>query len=181
MVADDDHDAAGRLDPLEQRLVRQAEMEADDFRLQLLDQFAHRGIERRAVGGVDRRRRIEPQLPVIWREPLLPSGLALRIGVDRSVAKEIHIDRRRYPLPDDIDLLARLLDRQHRAWQRAQRPALRRRDHQFRVHDACHRRQNDGKFGLEKIEKSAVWPHGLLVWRVGGIGVGIVAAVQMQN
>ncbi len=107
-----DHDAAGRLDALEQRLVRQAEMEAHDFRLQFLDQFAHRGVERSAVGGVDRRRRIEPQFLVIRREPLLPLSLALGVGVDRLVAKEIHIDRRRHPLPDDIDLLARLLHRQ---------------------------------------------------------------------
>ena len=107
-----DHDAAGRLDAPEQRRVRQAEMEAHDFGLQLLDQFAHCGIERGAVGGIDRRCRIESQLPVIRREPLCPLSLALGVGVGRLVAKEIHIDRRRHPLPDDIDLLARLLNRQ---------------------------------------------------------------------
>ena len=62
------HDGAGRLDALDQRRIRQAEMEADHFRLQLLDERAHRFIERRAVGGVDRRRGIEPELLVIRRQ-----------------------------------------------------------------------------------------------------------------
>ena len=105
-------------------------MEADHFRLQLLDHFAHRRIERRAIGGIDRRRRVEPELLIIRPEPLLPSGLARGIGIDRLVAEEIHVDRRRDALADDVDLLARLLRREHRARQRAQRAALRRRDHE---------------------------------------------------
>src|SRR4030095_3152927 len=48
----------------------------------------------------------------------------------------------------------------HRARRRAQRPALCRRDHQFGVHDAGHRRQHDRKFGLEEVDDPAVWPHG---------------------
>ena len=111
------HDAAGRLDAREQRLVRQAEMEAHDFGLQLLDQFAHRRVERGAIGGVDRLSRVEPEFLVIRRKPLLPLSLASGVGVDRLVAKEIHIDRRRHPLPDNIDLLARFLNRQHGAGQ----------------------------------------------------------------
>ena len=34
-----------------------------------------------------------------------------------------------------------------------QRPALCRRDHQFGVHHACHRRQQDRKFGLEEVDE----------------------------
>ena len=40
---------------------------------------------------------------------------------------------------------------------------LRRSDHEIRIHHARHRRENDRKFGLEKLEKSAVGPHGLLI------------------
>src|SRR4029077_17589092 len=68
----------------------------------------------------------------------------------------------------DIDLLPRLFHRDHRAGQRAQRSALCGCQHQFMVHDARHRRHHDREFGLEEIEKSAVWPHGfarLREWR----------------
>ena len=57
-----DDEAAGRLDALEQRRLRQAEMEADDLRLQLLDDLAEGGVERRAVRGVDGRCGIEAVL-----------------------------------------------------------------------------------------------------------------------
>ena len=60
--------------------VRQAEMEADDFGLQLLDEFAHRGVERRAIGGVDRRGGIDPQLLIVGRKPLLPCRLRSGVG-----------------------------------------------------------------------------------------------------
>jgi hypothetical protein len=43
------------------------------------------------------------------------------------------------------------------------RAALCGRDHQVRIHDPGHRRQNDGKFGLEESKKSAVRPHGQLI------------------
>ncbi len=143
--------------------LRQAEVEADHFRLQLLYQTAHRGVEWSAVGGVDGRGGIKVQLAIIRREPLLPPGFALRVRIDALVAEEVHVDRCRHALADDIDLLARLLDGQHGARQRAQRAALRRRDHQIRIHYTGHRRQHDGKFGFEQVEKSAVGPHDLLI------------------
>ena len=104
-------------------------METDDLGLQLLDHFAECSIKRRAVRNVDRRRRIEPQFPVVGREPLPPYRFPPGIGVHRVVAEEIQIDRRGHPLADDLDLLARLLGREHRAGQRAQRATLCRRDH----------------------------------------------------
>src|SRR6185436_9362706 len=140
--------------------MRQAEMEADHFRLQLFDDRAHRLIERRAVGGADRRGGIDPQFLVVSAKPGLPAGRARGIGIDRRVAEEVQVDGRGDALADDVDLLARLLRRDHRAWQRAQRPALRRRDHEVSVHDAGHRRQHDRKFGLEEVDDPAVWPHG---------------------
>src|SRR5438270_116301 len=82
---------AGRLDALEQRLLRQTEMEADDLRLQLLDHFAEGGIERRAVRSIDRRSRIETMLAVVARKPLLPARFSLRREIDRRVAKEVHV------------------------------------------------------------------------------------------
>ena len=138
-------------------------MKTDDFGLELLDEFAHRGIERRAVGGIEGSRGVEPQLFIISSKPLLPGGVARRTGIHRLVAEEIHVDRRRDALADDVDLLARLLHRKHRAWQRTQRSALCRRDHEVRIHHSRHRRQHDGELGLEKIDQSAVRPHGLLI------------------
>jgi hypothetical protein len=51
---------------------------------------------------------------------------------------------------------------------------LGRRDHEIGIHDSRHRRENDGKFSLEEVEKSAVRPHGLLAWMMG-VGAGVVA------
>jgi hypothetical protein len=45
---------------------------------------------------------------------------------------------------------------------------LGRRDHEIRIHDSRHWRENDGKFSLEEVEKSAVRPHGLLIQVIGG-------------
>jgi hypothetical protein len=97
--------------------MQQAEMETDDFGFQLFDQLAHRGIEWRPVGRIDRRRRVEAELLIIGRKPLPPSGLAASVGIDHFVAEEVHVDRSRHALAQDIDLFARLLHRQHRAGQ----------------------------------------------------------------
>jgi len=68
--------------------------------------------------------------------------------------KKFILTGRGYALADDVDLLARLLRRQHRTRQRSQRAALGRRDHEVRIHDTRHRRQHDRELGLEKVEKS---------------------------
>ena len=154
-----DDDAACILHALEQRLVRQAEMEAHHRRLQLFDQLAHRRIKRRAIGGCDRRVRIETQLAKVRRQPLAPARLLLGRAVDRLVAEEIHVERRRHALPHDVHLLARLVHGQHRAWQRRQRPALRRADHDVGVLGARHRRLHDRHVDLEQVEQSAIRPH----------------------
>src|SRR2546423_286717 len=60
-------------------------MEAHHFGLQLLDQIAHRGIERRAIGGVDRRRRVETQLLIVRRKPPLPRKAAQALRRPRSI------------------------------------------------------------------------------------------------
>ncbi len=57
-----DDDATRGLDAPDQCRTWQAEVKADDLGLQFLDQRAHRLIERRAVGGRERRRRVEPLL-----------------------------------------------------------------------------------------------------------------------
>src|SRR5215472_12048853 len=79
------------------------------------------------------------------------------------MAEEVHVDRGRDPLTDDVDLLARLFDREHGAWQGTERATLGCRNDKLRIHRACHRRQHDRKFSLEKIDQSAVGPHGLLI------------------
>jgi hypothetical protein len=52
---------------------------------------------------------------------------------------------------------------------------LRRRDHETGVHHARHRRQHDRKFNFEKVNQSAVGPHGLLSLGGKEIAAGIVA------
>src|SRR3954451_590310 len=142
-------------------------MKADDLRLQFLHQGAHRFIEGSAIGYVDRRIRVDPELLIIRRQALLPSGLALGISRDCLVAEKIHVHGCRNTLADDVDLLARLFSRQHRARQRSQRTALSRGDDKFRIHDTRHRCLHDRKFSLEKLQDSAVWPHDLLLMMLG--------------
>ena len=110
-----DDDAAGVPHPLEQAFLRQAEMEADDLRLERLDHLAHRGVERRTRGSRDRHRRIELQLFIIRCEFATPCRLARRIRHGRRVGEEIHRYRRADLLAENVDLIARLLRRQHRA------------------------------------------------------------------
>jgi len=124
------------------------------------DDRAEGGVERRAVRRRDRRCGIETMLGVIAREPLLPARLGLGRKVNRRMAEEVHVHRRLHALANDVDLLARLLRRQHRTRQRAESTALRHGDHQFRIHHAGHRRQHDRKFGLEEVDQSTVRPHG---------------------
>src|SRR6202011_3579959 len=82
------HNATGRLDARQKRRLRQAKMEADNFRLQLLDQSAHRDVQRSAVVSVDRGRGVDSQFLVISRQTIAPSGLAPRVRIDSSMAEE---------------------------------------------------------------------------------------------
>jgi hypothetical protein len=142
-----------------------------------LDQLAHCGIERHAIGRIDRRRRIYSMLLIIGRQPAPPSGLAGGIGIDGLVAEEIQVDWRRDALPDDVDLLARLLHRQQRAGHRGKTPTLCDRDGKLGVHRAGHRCERDRKFGLEEIQDTTIGPHGL-IFRLRGIRAGVVAATD---
>src|SRR5258708_21950713 len=67
MVADPITMQPAALTRAKKHRLRQAEVEADHFRLQLLYQTAHRGVEWSAVGGVDGRGGIKVQLAIIRR------------------------------------------------------------------------------------------------------------------
>ena len=90
-------------------------MEADDFGLEFLDELTGHRVERRAVGEIDRRCRIQAVLLIVGRKPLLPERFTRGIGRNSLVTEEVQVDRRRDPLTDDIHLLADLLRRKHRA------------------------------------------------------------------
>ena len=94
----------GGAHPVEEGCVGQAEVEADDLRAQLLDERAEGGVERRAVAGRGRRRRVEAELAVVGREPGLPRRLAPGVGRGRAVAEEVDVDRPVGPLADDAEL-----------------------------------------------------------------------------
>ena len=151
--------AAERLDPPEQVRRRQAEMEAHDLGLRLLDHRAERRVERHAHAGRHRRRRIDAELLVVGLEPLAPARLARVVELRRRVAEEIEVDRLVRARTVFRDLVARLLGVEHRERQRRQAARLRHRDREFEIHRARHRREHDRMLDLEEVEKTAVRPH----------------------
>src|SRR5690606_224115 len=99
------------LHALQKAVLRQTEMEADDLRLELLDDLAGGLVERRAVGARYGRIRIDAEFRVVMTEPRLPAGLLSGIGFRRRMREEVEIDRLARPLPNDahggVDLLRR--------------------------------------------------------------------------
>jgi hypothetical protein len=154
-----DYDAAGRLHALQQRRLRQPEMEADHLGIELLDHGAIFVIERRAVGDRHRRRRIDRKLFVIRLERLAPGALARIVRHRRRVAEEA--ERHRLPgmRADLADLFAQDRGRKHCAGQRAEPARFRHRRRQFPIHGARHRRKHDREFDLEQVDQSAIRPH----------------------
>ena len=61
-----------------------------------------------------------------------------------------------------VDLLARLLGIEHRAWQRREPAGFGDRSGQLEIHRTGHRREHDRMFDFEEIEEPAVGPHGTL-------------------
>ena len=149
----------GGAHPVEEWRVGQAEVEADDLRAQLLDERAEGGVERRAVAGRGRRRRVEPELAVVGREPGLPRRLAPGVGRGRAVAEEVDVDRPVGPLADDAELGAEALGVEQRAGQRAEAAGLGDRDRHVGEHRAGHRRLDDRQLDAEEVEDAPVGPH----------------------
>src|SRR4029077_14072468 len=56
------------------------------------------------------------------------------------------------------------------------------RDHELRIHHACHRRKHNRELGLEKVDQTAVGPHRMLTEEKGvRAGAGVVAFVSLAS
>ena len=86
-VADDD--CAGGFHPLEQRRVGQAEMEADDLGPKLLDDRAHRLVERQAQRAAVAR--LDAELFIIRPQQRAPRAVV--DAVRHAVAEEVEVER----------------------------------------------------------------------------------------
>ena len=92
-------------------------MKAHDRGPRLFDDCAHRLAEGRANGRGGDGGRIEAGFGIIWREPLAPARLDLRIGLGLGMGEEIDVERRVRRLSDGGDLLAQAIGREHRGRQ----------------------------------------------------------------
>jgi len=135
-------------------------MEADGLGLELLDNPAKSIVERFPNGRRVWRVRVDSKLGVVGPEPVPPSSFPGRVGARRRMAKEVQIDRPRGPLPDHAEIVARLIRREHGAWQRAQPTCFRDLDYHLGRHCSGHRGLNDGMLDAEEVEKPGVGPHG---------------------
>ena len=134
-------------------------MEAHDFGLRLLDDVAHRGVERGAIARGHRGGGIDRELAIIRGQSFPPSRLAGVAGHRRRMAEEIEIYRFPRAGANFPHLLADLLRIEHRARQRAERARFRRGCYQFPVDGSGHRRLDDRKLDLEQFDQAAIRPH----------------------
>src|SRR5262249_12463714 len=138
---------------------REAEMEAHDAGLRLLDDIAHQGIKRGAVARRDRRGWIDRESAVIGRQAFPPSRLAGVVEHRRRMAEEIEIYGFVRAGADLRHLLADLIGIEHRAWERCERARLGRGRRELPVHGAGNPRLHDRKFNVEQLEETTVRPH----------------------
>ncbi|MNO49502.1 hypothetical protein D3C76_398560 [compost metagenome] len=148
----------GRLDPRQQLRLRQAEVEADHFRTQFLDQRAQVGIERRTVGWRIRRIEVRAEFFVIGLQPRAPARLAFGIGLRRLVAEEIHVQWLAARRAESRHLDANLFGVEQRARQRTQPAGLGHRDRQRRTVGPGHRRLDDWQLDAKQVADSGVGP-----------------------
>ena len=144
-----------------ERPSRQSEMKADHFRPEFVDHRAHFLIKRRAV----RRRRqrrdgAKTELVIVRRQQCCQRRSLSGSRAPALWQKKLRFNGAATRSLRMFETLARILGGQHRTRQRTQTPRPRRQDRQIHVRGAGHRRLKDRKFGLEEVEKSAIWPHG---------------------
>src|SRR5690349_17618740 len=104
-----DDRATGSLDPPQQRGLRQPEMEAHDFRLDVLNNRAERRVECATVTRRHRRCRIDLEFAIIRRKSLTPLRFPLIVERRRRVAEKAEVDWLRRARADLAHLLAELI------------------------------------------------------------------------
>jgi hypothetical protein len=134
-------------------------VEADDLRPELLDQLAKRRVERRAVARRHRRRRIDPQLAIIGREPVAPTRLAGVAQLRQRMTEEIDVDRLVGAGAEFGKLLAQRIGAEQ-AGRQGPEPARRRNfGGEIGVGRSRHRRLDDRLFDTQQLGETAVRPH----------------------
>src|SRR5262249_59271377 len=98
-------EGARRLEGVDERRFRQAEMEARHLRLELDENLAGLGVERRAGRRAHGRVGIEAELAVIAGETVAPCRFARVVRAGRPVTEEIDVDRPLRAGADFFDLL----------------------------------------------------------------------------
>ena len=115
---------SGSLDPIQQRVLWQAEMKADDLGFQRFNQRATGVIEGRTCGHRRGRFEVSAQFGVIVFECIFPVSLSGRVGSGWLVAKEIQVQRGVGILADQCHFFADLIQGQRGAGQGCQPPGV---------------------------------------------------------
>ena len=147
-------DRAGSLDPIEQPTFGQAEVEADDAWLDLLDDGAHRFVERQAQRPAGSGLCL---IFVIVRLKQLAPRAVVR-SLRHRVTEEIEVDRLCRTRPNFGRLCPHLVGRQQRARERTEGSAERRGSAQLDPAGAGHRRLDDRLFGSDQITEPPIGP-----------------------
>src|SRR6516162_7861023 len=126
----------------QQILVRKAEMEADNLRMELRNEVAHFIVEGSAVGVRSSTIAFEPQFDIVGIQTSSPPYFASWVARGLLVTEEVHIDWTRCPLAYDFEFPACLLEVQKGTRERTESPGLRDCNDHFRSHRARHRRLN---------------------------------------
>ena len=151
---------AGGADPGEEPGLGKPEVEADHLGAELLDQGAEGVVEGGALAGRRRHLRVEAELAVVGREPLLPGRRARGVGRGRTVAEEVDVDRLRRALADDAELAAEALGVEERRGQRTEAAGLGDGDRHVGEDRPGHRRLQDRQLDAEEIQDPPVGPGG---------------------
>src|SRR5215469_9367202 len=123
--------------------VRKTEMEANDLRLELLEEIAHFVVERSAVGAQNSSIVIELQLNVVGIQTSSPAQFASRLVPRLLVTEEVHIDWARCFSANGFQLHARLFHTQQCTCQRTEPSCFRNSDDHIRKCRSSHRRLNN--------------------------------------
>src|SRR6266851_9842883 len=144
-----DHARVRRLDAVEQILSGQAEMKADNFGLELLDEGARFGVERLAGGRGKWSLGIQSKLEIVRFEQRAPCKLALRLSNRWRVTEEVEIDWARCTAACRFECLSDLTATQLCARHRTQTAGLSDGCRQRSIAGASHRREDNRQLDSE--------------------------------
>jgi hypothetical protein len=147
---------AGSAHACEQLRVGQAEMEAHDWRAELIEDVGSFSVKRHAARPGRDGGRVDAELLVVRRQLLAPARFDRFVRLRLRVAEEVHVEGLAGGGLDRRDLLAYPVGRQHRARQRAQPSCIRYGDRKRTALHARHRRLDDRQFDSQHLLQAHV-------------------------